>query len=260
MQKAKLSKPRVIFHCAAAELQKISRSVMVHTAKLVSRRLEINARDAQEQHIAARLGRGEKLVGIKLGGALLPSDGDEKKYQTIFGYLTDAMQQNIGLHLSEFVWPRAEGEVVFKLAKDVFEAITLADAPSYVEAITVGAEFIDYRSADPDPLIDEAIADNAGAAGFALGDWVSPDLLSSDLVASIHEDGVCVTKAPVSTIFGNPWMAIVRLSELMEASNVTLAKGSILFSSSATDGIVMQAGKNYRIEIEKLGHIEIRAI
>jgi len=231
---------------------------MVHTAKLVSRRLEINARDAQEQHIAARLARGEKVVGIKLGGALIPSHSDEKKYQTIFGYLTDAMAQHNELRLSEFVWPRAEGEVVFKLAKDVSEVIALSDAPSFVEAITVGAEFLDYRSADPDPLIDEAIADNAGAAGFALGDWVSPDALNSHLIASIHEDGLCVTKAPVSTIFGNPWMAIVKLSELMAANNLTLAKGSILFSSSATDGIAVQAGKKYVIAIESLGSIELK--
>ena len=231
---------------------------MVHTAKLVSRRLEINARQAQEAHIASRLARGEKLVGIKLGGALIDSATDEKKYQTIFGYLTDAMQQRSELRLSDFVWPRAEGEVVFKLAKDVSEVIALADAKSYVEAITVGAEFLDYRSANPDPLIDEAIADNAGAAGFALGEWVSPELLSSELVASIHEDDVCVTTAPVSTIFGNPWMAIVKLSEIMAADKLTLAKGSILFSSSATEGIVLQAGKNYRIEIECLGKIDLK--
>lgn len=231
---------------------------MVHTAKLVSRRLEINARQAQEAHIASRLARGEKLAGIKLGGALIDSATDEKKYQTIFGYLTDAMQQRSELLLTDFVWPRAEGEVVFKLAKDVSEVIALADAKSYVEAITVGAEFLDYRSANPDPLIDEAIADNAGAAGFALGEWVSPELLSSELVASIHEDDVCVTKAPVSTIFGNPWMAIVKLSEIMAANKLTLVKGSILFSSSATEGIVLQAGKNYRIEIERLGKIELK--
>jgi 2-keto-4-pentenoate hydratase len=195
-----------------------------------------------------------------LGGALIESATDEKKYQTIFGYLTDAMQQRSELRLSDFVWPRAEGEVVFKLAKDVSEVIAPADAKSYVEAITVGAEFLDYRSANPDPLIDEAIADNAGAAGFALGEWVSPELLSSELVASIHEDDVCVTKAPVSTIFGNPWMAIVKLSEIMAANELTLAKGSILFSSSATEGIVLQAGKNYRIEIESLGKIELKVI
>jgi len=232
---------------------------MDHTAMLVSRRQEINARDAQEQHIAARLERGEKVVGLKLGGALIPSHSDEKKYQTIFGYLTDVMQQHNELSLSDFIWPRAEGEVVFKLSRDISELILLEDAPKYVEAITVGAEFLDYRSSNPDPFIEEAIADNAGAAGFALGKWSPPELLTSNLIASIHEDGICVTQGPVSSIFGNPWMAIVRASELMVENNQTLAKGSILFSSSATDGIPVQAGKKYVIAIESLGNIEIKA-
>jgi len=231
---------------------------MDHTVMLVSRRQEINVRDAQEQHLAARLERGEKLVGIKLGGALIPSQDNEKKYQTIFGYLTDVMQQHNELRLSDFIWPRAEGEVVFKLSREISGQVSLDDAPQYVEAITVGAEFLDYRSANPDPFIDEAIADNAGAAGFALGEWSSPELLTSNLIASIHEDGTCVTQGPVSSIFGNPWIAIVRASELMVENKLTLAKGSILFSSSATEGIPVQAGKKYVIAIESLGSIELR--
>ena len=221
---------------------------------------KINALQVQEQHIAARLALGEKVVGIKLGGALIPSEDGAKNYQTIFGYLTDAMQQDGEVKISDFGWPRVEAEVVFKLSQDVSHVIKLEDARSYVEAITVGAEILDYRSKNPDPFVEEAIADNAGAAGFALGDWESPKLLSSDLVASINEDGVCVTKAPVSTIFGNPWMAIVKLSELMAVHHLTLAKGSILFSSSATEGIVLKSGKEYQIEIQNLGEISLRAI
>jgi 2-oxopent-4-enoate/cis-2-oxohex-4-enoate hydratase len=168
------------------------------------------------------------------------------------------MQQHNELRLSDFIWPRAEGEVVFKLAKDISEIISLEDAPKYVEAITVGAEFLDYRSSNPDPFVEEAIADNAGAAGFALGHWSSPELLNPNLIASIHEDGICVTQGPVNSIFGNPWVAIVRASQLMVENKLTLAKGSILFSSSATDGIPMQAGKKYVIAIESLGSIDLR--
>jgi 2-keto-4-pentenoate hydratase len=44
----------------------------------------------------------------------------------------------------------------------------------------------------------------------------------------------------------------------MVENKLTLAKGSILFSSSATDGIPMQAGKKYVIAIESLGSIDLR--
>ena len=55
-------------------------------------------------------------------------------------------------------------------------------------------------------------------------------------------------------------MAIVKLSEILAANHLSLAKGSILFSSSATDGIVLKSGKEYQIEIQNLGEISLRAI
>jgi len=233
---------------------------MVHTAKLDLRRQEINARDAQEQHIAARLERGEKVVGIKLGGALIPSEDGAKNYQTIFGYLTDAMQRQGEVKIADFAWPRVEPEVVFKLTKDIDQQITLEQAPSYIEAITVGAELLDYRSKNPDPFVEEAIADNAGASGFALGQWSDPAILHQNLKATIHENNELKREAPVSAIFGNPWKAVVALSTIMQENSTVLSAGSILFSSSATDGLEMRSGNTYRIEIQLLGSIELKAI
>jgi len=232
---------------------------MDHTAMLALKRQEINARDAQEQHIAARLALGEKVVGIKLGGALIPSQSGAKNYQTIFGYLTDAMQRTGEVKIADFGWPRVEPEVVFKLAKDIDQQITLEQAPSYIEAITVGAEILDYRSKNPDPFVEDAIADNAGASGFALGPWCDPAVLHQNLKATIHENTDLKREAPISAIFGNPWKAVVTLSTIMQENSMTLPAGSILFSSSATDGLEMRSGNRYRIEIQLLGSIELKA-
>ena len=233
---------------------------MVHTAMRVSRRLEINARDAREQHIAARLALGEKVVGIKLGGALTPSEDGVKNYQTIFGYLTDAMQRDGEVKISDFCWPRVEPEVVFKLSKDIDHQITLEQAPAYIEAVTVGAEILDYRSKNPDPYVEEAIADNAGASGFALGPWADPSVLHQSLKATIHENNELKREAPISAIFGNPWKAVVALSTIMQENGETLPAGSIIFSSSATDGLEMRSGNTYRVEIQLLGSVELKAI
>ena len=203
---------------------------------------------------------GEKVVGIKLGGALIPSENGAKNYQTIFGYLTDVMQRTGEVKIADFAWPRVEPEVVFKLSKDIDHQITLEQAPSYIEAITVGAEILDYRSKNPDPFVEEAIADNAGAAGFALGPWCDPAVLSQNLIATIHENDELKREAPVSAIFGNPWKAVVALSTIMQENASTLPAGSILFSSSATDGLEMRSGNAYRVEIQLLGSIELKAI
>ena len=170
------------------------------------------------------------------------------------------MQRDGEVKIAEFAWPRVEPEVVFKLAKDIDQQITLEKAPSYVEAITVGAEILDYRSKNPDPVVEEAIADNAGASGFALAPWVDPAVLHQNLKATIHENDSLMREAPVSAIFGNPWKAVVALSTIMQENSTTLPAGSILFSSSATDGLEMRRGNTYRIEIQLLGSIELKAI
>jgi 2-keto-4-pentenoate hydratase len=46
----------------------------------------------------------------------------------------------------------------------------------------------------------------------------------------------------------------------MQENSTTLPAGSIIFSSSATDGLEMRSSNTYRIEIQLLGSIELRAI
>jgi 2-keto-4-pentenoate hydratase len=46
----------------------------------------------------------------------------------------------------------------------------------------------------------------------------------------------------------------------MQENSTTLPAGSILFSSSATDGLEMRRGNTYRVEIQLLGSIELKAI
>ena len=108
--------------------------------------------------------------------------------------------------------------------------------------------------------MEEAIADNAGAAGFALGPWNDPSVLHQSLKATIHENNELKREAPISAIFGNPWKAVVALSTIMQENSTTLPAGSIIFSSSATDGLEMRGDSTYRVEIERLGRIELKVI
>jgi 2-keto-4-pentenoate hydratase len=44
----------------------------------------------------------------------------------------------------------------------------------------------------------------------------------------------------------------------MQENSTVLPAGSILFSSSATDGLEMRSGNTYRIEIQLLGSIDLK--
>ena len=107
--------------------------------------------------------------------------------------------------------------------------------------------------------VDDAIADNAGAAAFAYGSWVhAREVIFEDLTAKVLINNQPVTSAPLTAIQGNPWQVIVELSILLTELGVTLPAGSIVFSGSATTGIAMEAGKTYRVEIAGVGSVEVK--
>ena len=220
---------------------------------------ELRAFEIRKKSLENRIAAGEKLVGVKFGGALIKEDSEDKRYEGIFGYLTDAMQVSGELQLDKLIAPIAEAEVVFKLGRDLDRAISLTEVMDYVSQIAPGIEVFDCRYGAIDPFIDDAIADNACAGAFAIGNWVdakSLDLQAADI--SIFVDGQLNQKVSTNAIAGNPWQAVVNASEKLSKAGVVLPEGSIIFSGSATNGIPMQAGK-YRVEIPGIGEVSFTA-
>ena len=219
----------------------------------------MRAYEIRKRSLENRLAVGEKLIGVKFGGALLKSDSVEKRYEGIFGFLTDAMQIETELNLGSLIAPLAEAEVVFKLAKDLDRSISLEEVFDFVSHIAPGIEVFDCRYGAIDPYIDDAIADNACAGAIAIGTWVdakSHDLTSSEISIFVNES--LNQKVSTKAIAGNPWQAVVNASEKLANAGVVLPAGSIIFSGSATNGIAMQPGK-YRVEITGVGEVSFEA-
>lgn len=219
----------------------------------------LRAFEIRKKLLENRLAAGEKLVGVKFGGALIKGDSTEKLYEGIFGYLTDAMQIKNELVLSNLIAPLAEAEVVFKLARDLDRAITISEVFEYVSQIAPGIEVFDCRYGAIDPFIDDAIADNACAGAFAIGAWVDAKAINlANEEISIFVNDQLDQKVSTRAIAGNPWQAVVNASEKLSHAGVVLPAGSIIFSGSATNGIAMQAGK-YRVEITGVGEVNFLA-
>jgi 2-keto-4-pentenoate hydratase len=218
------------------------------------------ARDIRENELAYRLEVGEILVGIKIGGALDSAKKDEPTSVMIFGYLTDAMQLTDSIKTANFIYPRAEAEVVFKISKEISSEIHPSEVLDYVSPVAAGMEIFDYRYGQAQIYAEDAIADNAGAAAFAFSHWVpAHEENLENLTAQVFANDLEVETAPLTAIRGNPWLAIVLLSKLLAENGVKLPAGSIVFSGSATKGVHLAAGNTYTVEIKGLGKVEIKA-
>ena len=237
----------------ALENARLSKTAIEPFAPETSLALQI-----REKLLSARTENNESIVGLKIGGAL-----ESKENQTgvmIYGYLTDTMDASRGFDTAEFIYPRAEAEVVFKISKDISAPITLDQVLDHIDQVSVGMEIFDYRYGQAQIYSNDAVADNAGAAAFAYGDWVTASMnifdgLQTNLLCNEQE----IESAQLSAIRGNPWEAIVQLSTLASSQGLTLKKDWIIFSGSATEGVLMTSGNTYAVQTPGLGLVTVQA-
>lgn len=214
--------------------------------------------EIRNRSLENRIAAGEKLVGVKFGGALIKEESDTKRYEGIFGYLTDAMEVKDGLKLNQFIAPLAEAEVVFKLKQELTGAIELDQVLDFVGAVAAGIEVFDCRYGAIDAYVDDAVADNACSGAFIYGNWVKADSIDfSNVTISISENGRVNQTVPASVIAGNPWQAVVNASQKLADAGVKLPAGSIIYSGSATTGIEIKPGE-YEVEIFNLGKVTLK--
>ena len=212
----------------------------------------------REKLVSARIEKNETIVGLKIGGAL-----ESKEKQTgvmIYGFLTDAMDASKGFNTADFIYPRAEAEVVFKISKEISAPITIDQVLEHVDQVSVGMEIFDYRYGQAQIFSNDAIADNAGAATFAYGEWINASMnVFDNLQTSLLSNSDVIETAPLSAIRGNPWEAIVQLSNLASSQGLTLKKDWIIFSGSATKGVPMTSGSKYAVDTPGLGVVTVQA-
>ena len=215
----------------------------------------------RENELAHRLEAGESLVGVKVGGALDSPNSVEPKSVMIFGYLTDAMQLTDSIKTADYIYPRAEAEVAFKISKEITTEIHPSEVLDYVSHVATAIEIFDYRYGQAQIYANDAIADNAGAAAFVYSHWVpAHEANLENLTAQVFKNEAEVDTAPLTAIRGNPWLALVLLSKVLVENGVKLPAGSIVLSGSATKSFHLAAGNDYAIDIKGLGRVELKAI
>ena len=215
----------------------------------------------RENELAYRLEAGESLVGVKVGGALDSPNCAEPTSVMIFGYLTDAMQLTDSIKTANYIQPRAEAEVAFKISKEITTEIHPSEVLDYVSHVATGIEIFDYRYGQAQIYANDAIADNAGAAAFVYSHWVpAHEANLENLTAQVFRNEDEIDTAPLTAIRGNPWLALVLLSKVLVEDGLKLPAGSIVLSGSATRSFDLVAGNKYAVDVKGLGRVEIKAL
>lgn len=222
-----------------------------------------DAYQIQQQVIARRLEKGERIVGKKIGVTSQAVMTMLKVGQPDFGYMLDGMIHGDGavIEAKTLIQPKAEGEIAFVLKKDLMgPGISAADVLAATEGVMACFEIVDSRIKDWKIKIQDTVADNASCGLFVLGDRMldprSIDLRTCGMV--LEKNGqVMVTGAGAATM-GSPVNAIVWLANTMGRLGIPLKAGEVILSGALGAMVPVEAGDNLRVAIGGVGGCAVR--
>ena len=216
----------------------------------------------QDETLARRLARGEKLVGVKLG---LTSRAKQKRMGIdvpLVAWLTDAMILPAGEPVPQgsLIHPRIEPEIVFVM-RDRLEGpgVTAAQALAAVDRVHGGAEVIDSRYKDFRFRLPDVVADNASSGAFVTG-AVGVDPTTLDLATEavlVEVDGSIVDSATGAAVQGNPAEALALAVNELSRRSLAIEAGWIILTGGMTDAVFAPPGASVACHFTNLGSVHI---
>ena len=248
------------YHGLAATLDHAAKNAQ--SIDQLSHTQPFNVEDAyviQSLSMARRYRRGEKWCGLKLGFTSFAKMEQMGIRDMIWGRLTDKMHFGSSQKLvrSNFIHPRAEPEIAFRLKQDVVEALTLENCKSFVDGIAVAIEIIDSRFQNFKFSLEDVIADNCSSSGFAVGEWHGVESNIENEEIQLILDNEVVEKGNTNAILGNPWLAFCAATRLAMQYHEFLPSGTIILAGAATPAIYIDGKEQVKATVVGLGMAQI---
>lgn len=217
------------------------------------------------QHaIERRVAAGDAIVGKKIG---VTSEAVQRMldvHQPDFGFITREMRFDDGAEISlsanRLIQPRAEGEIAFKLKRDlVGPGVTEQDVLDASECVMPCFEIVDSRIHDWKIRIQDTVADNASCGAFVLGrEQVDPrELDLPKLRMQVFKNGEKISEGLGSAVQGNPLMAVAWLANTLGALGIPFKAGEIILSGSLVPLEPARAGDHFELTIDGLGSARV---
>lgn len=236
---------------------------------LTERAPDLTIEDAYRISLAVldrRLADGETVVGKKIGLTSRAVQETLKVDEPDFGFLTDVMIHHSGDEVEiarDLIRPRAEGEIAFRLSRDLTgPGVTADEVLAATEGLAACFEIVDSRIKDWRIKIQDTVADNASCGMIVLGDqWVTPD--SVDLPACkmvVRTNGVEVATGLGAAALGSPANAVAWLANALSEFGTSLKAGEIILSGSLVPLQPIDAGDRLRVEVQGIGHAAVQFV
>jgi 2-oxopent-4-enoate/cis-2-oxohex-4-enoate hydratase len=209
---------------------------------------------------------GETIVGKKIGVTSKPVQEMLSVFQPDFGFLTNTMECDDGADIpiaGNMIQPRAEGEIAFRLKKDlVGPGVTERDVLDATATIMPCFEIVDSRIDDWKIKIEDTVADNASCGVYVLGkNEVDPrDFDLPKLKMTIYKNGEFNSEGLGSAVQGNPLTAVAWLANTLGEFGIPFKAGEVILSGSLAPLIPVVAGDEMSLVLEGIGECSCRFV
>lgn len=199
---------------------------------------------------ALRESAGERVVGRKIGLTSKAMQEQAGFNEPDFGRLWEsrffpAEDGRVEIPASLFLQPRLEGEIAFRLGRDLAgPGVTIDDVLAATDALAVSFEIVDSRFVRENFKVLDTIADNASYGAFTHGEW-GTDWLRGDLRnvrMTMERDGEVVVEGTGADSLGHPANAVAWLANTLAAYDVRLRTGETLLSGSLGKAVPVSPG------------------
>ncbi|WP_082748870.1 2-keto-4-pentenoate hydratase [Nocardioides jensenii] len=216
----------------------------------------------QRAGIALRVGRGDPVVGVKLGFTSEAKARQMGVSDVIIGQLTAGTEVTDGasVDLATMVHPRVEPEVAFRLGVELSPEND--DPLSTVAEVAPALEIIDSRYRDFRFSLEDVVADNTSAARYVLGEWLpfaQHRGRVSDAEVTLAFDGEPREHGSTSAILGDALLAVAAAQRMAARYGLPLPAGSVILAGAATAAVAMEPGVLVEATVEGLGGVSVRS-
>lgn len=221
-----------------------------------------DAYDIQRRWAEARIAKGAKIVGRKIGLTSRAMQMASKMTEPDYGVILDDQLYKDGASIAAgtFIKPRLETELAFIMGEDLSGVgCQMHDVMRATEFVTPALEIIDYRTEVPRTITD-TIADNAAYGAIVMGGRIFQpfDLDLRWIAATLSKNGVIEESGVSAAIMGHPAAGVAWLVNKLAAMGGGLKKGDIVLGGSFTRPVDIASGDTIFADYGPLGSIGVQ--
>lgn len=213
----------------------------------------------------AKLARGQRFAGLKMGLTSRAKMSQMGVDTPIFGFLMDYMARGDGgeIGVDDLIHPKIEPEIAFVTKTDLQgPGCHIGDVLAATDFVVPAMEVIDSRYRDFKFDLKSVIADNTSSsrfvAGGRAGDPREIDLRTLGVV--LEKNGEVVATGAGAAVLGHPANSVAMLANMLATRGEHIAAGTYIMTGALTEAIAVTKGDSVTARFQGLGSVSVRFV